>query len=90
MEDLPTILPSWKLPSQGMGIQESMTPGSQRDILAAAKAAGVVIPVHIYLYKHYGGPHGYNMNLTSEARHLSTHSIPSLSGLWGVWCTTAA
>lgn len=62
-----------------------MTPGDQRDILAAAKAAGVVIPVHIYLYDHYGTPHGFNLNLTSEARQLVNSLDPKLVKVVGEW-----
>jgi hypothetical protein len=46
--------------------------------LAAAKATGTVIPVHIYLYNHYDNPFGYNFNTTQQLQALVRSLDPRL------------
>jgi hypothetical protein len=50
--------------------QEALTPGNQKDILAAAKVAGTVIPVHVYLYSHYENAYGYNFTTPQQLQAL--------------------
>ncbi|WIA31130.1 hypothetical protein OEZ86_001150 [Tetradesmus obliquus] len=38
-----------------LGVQETATPGNIAQLLAAGRDANTTIPIHLYLYRHYGG-----------------------------------
>jgi hypothetical protein len=63
-----------------------MSPLNQRDILAAAKATGRVIPVQIYLYSHYDhNSYGYSLNSSQQLESLVKSLDPMLVQVVGEW-----
>jgi hypothetical protein len=60
-----------------------MSPLNQRDILAAAKASGKVIPVQIYLYSHYDERYGYYFKNSQQLEDLVKSLDPKLVRLVG-------
>lgn len=59
-------------------VQEIMSPLNQKDILAAAKAAGKVIPVQIYLFSHYDSKYGYYFTSSKQLEDLIKSLDPKL------------
>lgn len=55
-----------------------MSPLNQKDILAAAKAAGKVIPVQIYLFSHYDEKYGYYFTTSKQLEDLVKSLDPKL------------
>lgn len=67
-----------------------MAPSNQKDILAAARISGKVIPVQIYLYSHYENPYGYFFNTTQQLKDLVDSLDPQLVKVVGECLVCAA
>jgi hypothetical protein len=46
--------------------QETATPGNIGDLLAAGRDSNSSIPIHLYLYRHYDNPWGWELTNATQ------------------------
>lgn len=59
-------------------MQEILSPLNQKDLSAAAKAAGKVLPVQVYLFSHYDEKYGYYFQNSQKLEDLVKSLDPKL------------
>uniref|UniRef100_A0A383VUW1 Alanine racemase N-terminal domain-containing protein n=1 Tax=Tetradesmus obliquus TaxID=3088 RepID=A0A383VUW1_TETOB len=53
-----------------LGVQETATPGNIAQLLAAGRDANATIPVHLYLFRHYDEPWGWEFANATQLQQL--------------------
>ncbi|KAL4443858.1 hypothetical protein ABPG75_011595 [Micractinium tetrahymenae] len=76
----------------GWGVEELVGPGNLEEVAAAARDAGRPIGVHLYLFRHYGEPWGWDLESATqlqEGQRRPAAEAPSASLARLVMCCSA-